>query len=77
MHYPNLLGRRVVRNNRRKRWKTEQGITISGMALYGVNHAESKIVEPVEKHWTIAIGITPCTQIAIKSFEEAPYVKAR
>jgi hypothetical protein len=58
-------------------WWASQGISLSAVALYGINQEKSKIVEPCAQHWTKAIGITLCTDVAIKSIEEAPHVHAR
>ena len=58
------------------RWCASKGISLSGCALYGVKHSESKIVEPVSQVWLEATEIISCTDAAIQSIEGAPYVEA-
>ncbi|AWY21689.1 hypothetical protein LP109_05540 [Moraxella bovis] len=71
-------GNEVILKNARRMWKwwAKEGISLSACALYGVKHDNSKIVEAVESVWLEAIEIIPCTDIAIKSMEDAPNVKA-
>ena len=71
-------GDEVILKNARRMWKwwAKESISLSGVALYGVKHDESKIVEPVESVWLQAIEIIPCTDIAIKTIEDACDVKA-
>lgn len=71
-------GNEVILKNARRMWKwrAKESISLSACALYGVIHDDSKIVEPVESVWLEAIEIIPCTDIAIKTIEDAPHVKA-
>lgn len=71
-------GNEVILKNARRMWKwwAKEGISLSACALYGVKHEQSKIVEAVDSVWLEAIEIIPCTDISIKSLEEAPNVKA-
>lgn len=71
-------GNEVILKNARRMWKwwAKEGISLSACALYGVKHDNTRIVEPVESLWLEAIEIIPCTDIAIKSMEDAPNVKA-
>ena len=71
-------GNEVILKNARRmyRWWAVKGISLSAVALYGVKHKESKIVEAVDGVWLEAIEIIPCTCLAIKSIEEAPNVEA-
>ena len=57
-------------------WKAKEGISLSACALYGV-HSDSKIIEPIKNLWIKAIEIIPCTEVSIKSLEEAEHVKAQ
>lgn len=71
-------GNEVILKNARRMWKwwAKESISLSGVALYGVKHDDSKIIEAVEAVWLEAIEIIPCTDIAIKTIEEASHVKA-
>lgn len=71
-------GNEVILKNARRMWKwwAKESISLSGVALHGIKHNGSKIVEPVESVWLEAIEIIPCTDIAIKTIEDAPHVKA-
>jgi len=55
------------------RWKTKKGISISEIAIYGLDHEGSKVCE-AEKNlkWLEAIEISECTAEAIESIEDAP-----
>ena len=70
-------GNEVVLSNARRMWKwfAKKGISLSECSIYGVDHAKSEICEAVDALWLEAIEITPCTQEAIKSLEEAPHAK--
>ena len=71
-------GDEVILTEARRMWKwwAKKGISLSACALYGVKHDGSKIVEPVESVWLQAIEIITCTDIAIKTIEDAPHVKS-
>lgn len=58
-------------------WKAKQEISLSAVALYGIDQKASKIVAPVKKVWLEAIEIIPCTKEAIKLLEGAPNEQAR
>ena len=67
----------IVKNARRLwRWKAVASISLSAVALYGINQSQSKIVEAVPEIWLEAIEITPCTAKSIESIEGAPNVAA-
>jgi len=57
-------------------WKAKKEISLSAVALYGINQEESKIVAPVKKVWLEAIEIIPCEKCAIKLIEGAKHVQA-
>lgn len=71
-------GAEVILKNARRlwRWKAAESISLSAVALHGVDQSESKIVESVAEQWLEAIEITPCTVKSIESLEGAPNVKA-
>ena len=71
-------GNEVILKNARRMWKwwAKKGISLSACALYGVKHADSKIIEAVNSVWLEAIEIIPCTGAAIQSLESAPNVEA-
>jgi len=58
------------------RWWAKESISLSAVSIYGVKHNDSKIIEAVKEIWIQAVEILPCTDVAIKSLEEAPNVKA-
>ena len=67
----------VIKNARRLwRWKAKESISLSAVALHGVDQSKSRIVAPVAEQWLEAIEITPCTVKAVESLEGAPNVKA-
>jgi hypothetical protein len=67
----------IVKNARRMwRWQAAKGISLSAVALYGLDYDGCKIVEAVESVWLDAIEIIPCTDVAIAFLEGAPDVKA-
>jgi len=71
-------GNEVILEDARRmyRWWAKESISLSAVALYGVKHDKSKIVEAVTSIWLQPIEIIPCSDAAIKSLEEAKNVKA-
>ena len=71
-------GNEVILTEARRmwRWWANESISLSGVALHGIKHDDSKIIEAVEAVWLEAIEIIPCTDTAIQSLESAPHVKA-
>ena len=71
-------GEEVILEDARRmyRWWASESISLSAVAIYGVKHDKSKIVEAVPGIWLKAIEILPCSNVAIKSLEEAENVKA-
>ena len=71
-------GSEVIVKNARRMWKwwAAEGISLSAVALHGIKHAESKIVEAVPAVWLEAIELIPATTTAIASIEGAPNVQA-
>lgn len=71
-------GNEVIITNARRmwRWWAAESISLSAVALHGIKHDKSKIVEAVPAVWLEAIEIIPCSDVAIKSLESAENVKA-
>ena len=72
-------GNEVIVKNARRMWKwwAAEGISLSSVALHGVKHEESKIVEAVPAVWLEAIELIPASEKAIASIEGAPNVQAQ
>ncbi|MDX9716320.1 MAG: hypothetical protein RBT67_03000 [Thauera sp.] len=67
----------IVKNARRMwRWWAAEGISLSAVALHGVKHDQSKVVEAVPAVWLEAIELIPASDKAISSIEGAPNVQA-
>ena len=56
-------------------WWCKESISLSAVAVYGINQEKSKICVPVDCIWLKAIEILPCKDVAVKSIEEAITVK--
>jgi len=71
-------GNEVILKDARRmyEWWTKESISLSAVAIYGINEAKSKIVEPVDDIWLEAIEIIPCSAAAIKSLQDAKHVEA-
>lgn len=71
-------GNEVILTDARRMWfwKAKQSISLSAVAIHGIDEGASKIVEPVASVWLEAIEIIPCEDVAIKSLEGAAHVKA-
>jgi hypothetical protein len=65
-------GEEVILENARRlwRWKAKSGISLSSLALYGIDESGSRIEPPVTA-WLEAIEILPCTKEAVTSIEGA------
>ena len=72
-------GNEVILTNARRlwSWKAKESISLSAVAVHGIDEADSKIVEAVPSIWLQPIEIIPCSDIAIKSIEGAKSVKAQ
>jgi len=72
-------GNEVILKDARRmyRWWAKESISLSAVAIHGLIHEKSKIVESVESVWLEAIEIIPCTDVSIKSIEDAENVKAQ
>ena len=58
------------------RWCCASGISLSSVAMQGINQKKSRIAEPVESVWLEAIEIIPCSDAASKSISGADYATA-
>lgn len=70
-------GNEVILKNARRLWgwQTKESISLSSVALHGIDNSNSKIAAEVGEQWLEAIEITPCTDSAIKSLEGADVAK--
>lgn len=67
----------IVKNARRMwQWWAAKSISLSSVAVYGINQYKSKICPVVESVWLEAIELIPCTDVAITSIEGAKDVEA-
>jgi hypothetical protein len=48
-------------------WKNIKGLSLSSIALYGIDQEHSRVTAPVEHIWLQAIEIIPVTKIAMDS----------
>ena len=71
-------GNEVILKNARRMWywHAAESISLSAVALYGINQNKSKIVAAVPAVWLEAIELIPASDKAITSIEGAPNVKA-
>jgi len=67
-------GKEVILKEARRMYQfwCTQGISLSSVALYGLNQAKSRICAPVDEIWLEAIEILPTNQIATESLKSAP-----
>ena len=72
-------GNEVIVTNARRMWQwwAAESISLSGVAIYGINQKESKIAPAVDSVWLEAIELIPCTDAAIQSIETAKDVEAK
>ena len=63
----------ILKDARRMwRWWAKQSISLSAVALHGIQHDKSKIAEAVPSVWLEAIELIPASDEAAKSLEGAP-----
>jgi len=68
----------IVKNARRMwRWFAAESVSLSAVAVHGINRDKSKIAPAVESAWLEAVELIPCTKEAIKSIEGAANVAAQ
>ena len=63
----------VIISNARRLWKwhAKEGISLSGVANFGIKDEESRIETAVASVWLQAIELIACTSERIKSIEDA------
>ncbi len=67
----------IIRNARRLfYWKAAESISLSAVAVKGINQSESKVCVAVDSVWLEAIELIPCEALAINSIGDAPDVEA-
>lgn len=54
-------------------WQTIEGVSLSSVAIYGVDEKRSMIEAPVLSVWLLADEIMTMTEEAIASIERTPY----
>lgn len=71
-------GNEVIVTDARRlwRWHTTDSISLSAVALTGINESKSRVAEAVDSIWLEAIEIIPCSHSAIKSIEGAKNAKS-
>ncbi len=71
-------GKEVILTDARRmwQWRCEKSISLSGVAVYGIDQSRSKIAPPVPEVWLEAIEIIPLGEAAARSIMEAPIVQA-
>ena len=71
-------GNEVILKNARRMWywHAAESISLSAVALHGINQAKSKIIAAVPAVWLEAIELIPASDKAITSIEGAPNVEA-
>lgn len=68
----------IIKNARRLwRWKTKKSISLSAVAMTGVDADGCDFPPAVNSVWLEAIEIIPCTKSAIKSIEEVEDAQAK
>jgi hypothetical protein len=58
-------------------WKTNFGISLSAVAVYGIDRLESKVTTRVPLVWLEATEIIPASEVAIESISGCPEAKAQ
>jgi len=71
-------GNEVILKNARRMWywHAAESISLSAVALHGINQNKSKIVAAVPTVWLEAIELIPASNKAVTSIEGAPNVEA-
>lgn len=72
------IGAEVILKDARRlwSWKTNFGISLSAVSVYGINHLESKVATRVPMVWLEATEIIPASELAIESISTSPEAKA-
>ena len=68
----------IVKNARRMwQWKAKESISLSGVAVHGIDQKNSKIAPSVPHVWLEAIELIPISGKSAMSIEEAEDAKAQ
>jgi hypothetical protein len=68
----------IVKNARRMwQWWAAESISLSAVAIHGIDPTKSKICEAVDSVWLEVIELIPATDKAIASIESAKNVEAK
>ena len=67
----------LVNARRMHAWKAAKSIALSGVAVYGIVHEQSRICGPVDSVWLEAIEIIECSHVCKESISTAPEYEAR
>ena len=72
-------GNEVIIGNARRlwEWKAAKSISLSGVAVHGVDESGCRFAPPVERVWLEAIELIPASDIAIQSIEGVEDAVAR
>ena len=72
-------GSEVILKNARRlwRWHAAEGISLSAVAVHGINADKSSLAPELERNWLEAIEIIPVTAKAAKTIEGAKDAKAQ
>ena len=72
-------GAEVILHSARRmwQWKCREGISLSELAIHGIDAEGSRICAPVPRVWLEAIEIIPVLDTAVESIEGAAHAKAR
>lgn len=66
----------ILKDARRMyQWFCKESISLSAVAIYGINQDKSRICVAVPSVWLEAIEILPCSDESIESIETAPIAK--
>lgn len=72
-------GNEVIIEDARRlwRWQAAESISLSAVAVHGIDASRSQIAPKVEQIWLEAIEIIPCTDKSLQTIEGAPDAKAQ
>ena len=71
-------GSEVILSEARRLWRfwCKKSISLSGVALYGLDYSKSKVCPPISKQWLEAIEIISMSNEAIENLKGCPDVEA-
>ena len=61
----------ITKARRMWRWWAKESISLSAVAIHGINQEKSKIAQAVDSVWLDAIEIIPCTSESIELIQGA------